>query len=127
MQQNNVIVFPKEYKGPADLEKITENLDMMKHYHIQETIANIAPMIFTQLDIAGFSFDDEYESQTEQSLKEGAFILEGIRALLCRHYGIYHPFQDLSDKVFTVEDMDSPTLKVVDSLNIEFRKLEDNK
>lgn len=127
MQQNNVIAFPKEYKGPVGLEKITENLDMMKHYHIQETIANIAPMIFTQLDIAGFSFDDEYEAQSEQSLKEGAFIIEGIRALLCRHYGMYHPFQDLSDKVFTVEDMEGPSLKVVDSLNVEFRKLEENK
>lgn len=127
MQQNNVIAFPKEYKGPADLEKITENLDMMKHYHIQETIANISPMIFTQLDIAGFSFEDEHESQSEQSLKEGAFIIEGIRALLCRHYGMYHPFQDLSDQVFTIEDLETPSLKVVDSLNIEFRKLEDNK
>jgi hypothetical protein len=128
MQQNNVIAFPTEYRGPeADLEKITENLDMMKHYHIQETIANIAPMIFTQLDIAGFSFDDEHDAESEQSLKEGAFIIEGIRALLCRHYGMYHPFQDLSDQAFTIEDPETPSLKIVDSLNVKFRKLEDNK
>lgn len=126
MQQNNVIAFPKEYKGPADLEQITENLEMMKHYHIQETISNIAPMIFTQLDIAGFSFDDESRAESEEALKEGAFIIEAIRAVLCRHYGMYHPFQDLSDKVFVIDDLTIPSLKVVDSLDIKFRKTEEN-
>lgn len=127
MQQNNVIAFPREYKGPADLEKITENLDMMKHYHIQETIANIAPMIFTQLDIAGFSFSDDERAESEEALKEGAFIIEAIRAVLCRHYGMYHPFQDLSDQVFTIEDIEIPALKIVDSIDIKFRKTEENK
>lgn len=126
MQQNNVIAFPKEYKGPADLEQITENLEMMKHYHIQETISNIAPMIFTQLDIAGFSFDDDSRAESEEALKEGAFIIEAIRAVLCRHYGMYHPFQDLSDKVFVIDDLTIPSLKVVDSLDIKFRKTEEN-
>ena len=126
MQQNNVIAFPKEYKGPADLEKITENLEMMRHYHIQETISNIAPMIFTQLDIAGFSFDDESRAESEEALKEGAFIIEAIRAVLCRHYGMYHPFQDLSDQVFVIDDLTIPSLKVVDSLDIKFRKTEEN-
>jgi hypothetical protein len=127
MQQNNVISFPKEYKGPADLVQITENLEMMRHYHIQETISNIAPMLFNQLDIAGFSFDDDERAESEEAIKEGAFIIEAIRAVLCRHYGMYHPFQDLSDKVFTIDDIDIPSLKVVDSLEIKFRKTEENK
>lgn len=126
MQQNNVITFPKEYKGPANLEKITENLDMMKQFHIQETIANIAPIIFTQLDIAGFSFNDDETAESAESLKEGAFIVESIRSLLCRHYGIYHPFQDLSDKVFNVEDIETPSLKIVDELQVKFKKTEEN-
>lgn len=123
MHQNNVISFPKEYKGPIDLQKITENLEMVKQYHIQETISNIAPMLFTQLDLAGFSsFDDG----SENSLKEGAFVIEAIRAILCRHYEIYHPFQDLSDKIFTLETDDVSELKVVDSLNIKFRKMDES-
>jgi hypothetical protein len=124
MQQNNVISFPREYKGPADLEKITENLEMMKHFHIQETISYLAPMIFTQLDIAGFSFDDSESAESEQSLKEGAFVVESLRALMCRYYGIYHPFQDISDKVFEVEDIEVPSLKIVDSIDIKFHKTE---
>lgn len=127
MQSNNVISFPKEYRGPANqLEQITENMDMMRHYHIQETIANIAPMIFTQLDIAGFSFDDEHQAESEESLKEGAFIIESIRSVLCKHYGIYHPFQDLSEQIFIVDDLQIPSLKIVDSIDIKFRKTESN-
>jgi hypothetical protein len=125
MQQNNVITFPKPYNGPnVNLERITENLDMMKHYHMQETISNITPLLFTQLDIAGFSFDDPESLESESSLKEGAFIIEAIRSVLCRHYGIYHPFQELSEKVFIIDDIEIPSLKVVDSLNIKFNKSE---
>jgi hypothetical protein len=126
MQSNNVVVFPREYKGPVSLEQITENLDMMKHYHIQETISNIAPMIFNQLDIAGFSFDSIEDLESEDSLKEGAFIIESIRAALCKHYGIYHPFQELSEKVFEIDDITVPSLKIVDSLELKFNKTEDN-
>lgn len=126
MQSNNVIAFPREYKGPVNLEQISENLDMMKHYHIQETISNIAPMIFTQLDIAGFSFDNIEDVESEESLKEGAFIIESIRAALCKHYGMYHPFQELSEKVFVVDDIQTPSLKIVDSLEIKFHKNESN-
>ena len=80
-------------------------------------------MLFTQLDLAGFSsFDDG----SENSLKEGAFVIEAIRAILCRHYEIYHPFQDLSDKIFTLETDDVSELKVVDSLNIKFRKIDES-
>jgi hypothetical protein len=28
---------------------------MARHYHIQETIANIAPLIFNQLEVSGFN------------------------------------------------------------------------
>lgn len=124
MQQNNVISFPREYKGPADLEKITENMEMMKLFHIQETISYLVPMMFTQLDIAGFSFDNSETAESEQSLKEGAFVVESLRALMCRYYGVYHPFQDISDNVFEVEDMEIPSLKIVDSISIEFKKTE---
>jgi len=53
MNPNNVIKFPKEYEGPRinglSAQDIQENVNMMKHFHIQETIANLAPMIFNNL------------------------------------------------------------------------------
>ena len=131
MQSNNVVLFPKQYNGPEipSLDQIVENTDMMKHYHIQETISNIIPMVFNQLDIAGFDFADDEEAESEETLKEGAFIVESLRALMCRHYGIYHPFQDIWDNIFIHDVLPDgePMLKVVDKINIEFKKREENK
>ena len=127
MQSNNVVMFPKPYNGPnvevLSMEEINQNTDMMKHFHIQETIANIVPIIFNQLDIAGFELLEEEESDSENSLKEGAFIVEGLRAIMCRHYGLYHPFQEIWEGVFKPEIIDGETaLKIVDKIEIEFKK-----
>lgn len=129
MQSNNVVMFPRPYNGPVapSMEEITQNTDMMKHFHIQETITNIVPIIFNQLDIAGFEFIDDEAAESEDSLKEGAFIVEGLRAIMCRHYGMYHPFQDIMTSVFKTEETDNKEqiLKIVDKLNIEFKKKDD--
>lgn len=129
MQSNNVVMFPRPYNGPVtpSMEEITQNTDMMKHFHIQETITNIVPIIFNQLDIAGFEFIDDEAAESEDSLKEGAFIVEGLRAIMCRHYEMYHPFQDIMTNVFKTEETENKeqVLKIVDKLNIEFKKKED--
>ena len=60
---NNVIPFPKKnnriQNDEVVLEDITKNVQMMKHYHIQETIANLAPIIFNNLEVAGFGISDD--------------------------------------------------------------------
>lgn len=127
MQSNNVVMFPKPYNGPTvevpSMEEINQNTDMMKHFHIQETITNIVPIIFNQLDIAGFELLEEDEDLSQTSLKEGAFIVEGLRAIMCRHYGLYHPFQEIWEKVFRPENIAGETaLKIVDKIEIEFKK-----
>jgi hypothetical protein len=128
MQSNNVVMFPRPYNGPASvevptMEEINQNTDMMKHFHIQETITNIVPIIFNQLDISGFELLEEDEAGSQNSLKEGAFIVEGLRAIMCRHYGLYHPFQEIWEKVFTSEIIAGESaLKIVDKIEIEFKK-----
>jgi hypothetical protein len=128
MQSNNVVMFPRPYNGPVvnespSMEEINQNTDMMKHFHIQETITNIVPMIFNQLDIAGFELLEEDEAGSQNNLKEGAFIVEGLRAIMCRHYGLYHPFQDVWENVFRPEIISGEAaLKIVDKLDIEFKK-----
>jgi hypothetical protein len=122
---NNVINFPKPYTGPkseVDTETIQHNVEMMKHYHIQETIANIAPMIFNQLDIAGFDFSDE----ESVDIKDGAFIIESLRSMMCKHYSIYHPFQQISENVFFPDSEEIGALKIADSINIKLKKSETN-
>lgn len=120
---DNVIKFPKPYIGPKSeiltMEEIEENLDMMKHYHIQETIANMAPMIFNQLELAGFPVSEE-----DTDIKDGAFVVEALRSIMCKHYDMYHPFQQISKNVFSPDDEELGALKIADSLNIELKKSE---
>lgn len=134
MISNNVVTFPKQYNGPKveviSSEDIERNLDMMKHYHIQETIANLTPMIFTQLEISGFSFGGEEDDDDDiedgiplENIKDGAFIIEALRSLMCKHYGIYHPFQQISEHVFHQDDIELGALKIADSLNIELKNV----
>ena len=124
MNSNNVIAFPKSFQKVVDtptttMDEIDHNLEMMRHYHIQETIATITPMIFNHLDIAGFGFPDD---ESIDDLKTGAFVVESIRALLCKHYGMYHPFQIISDEVFAVDPNDEGALKIAESLVVELKK-----
>lgn len=122
---NNIVVFPKSYVHPSDqqkLEDIQHNLEMMKQYHIQETITNLAPMIFNQLDIAGFGIIEE---DIDEDIKDGAFIIEALRSLMCKHYGIYHPFQLLAENVFSVNEDEEGVFKIVDSINIDLKEPEE--
>lgn len=126
MIANNVVNFPKAYIGPKEkvsAEDITRNLDMMKQFHIQETIANLAPLIFNHLDVSGFALLEE-EAEEAQSIKDGAFVIEALRAIMCKHYGIYHPFQKLSEEIFYADEDEPEALRIVDSLNIVLK--EDN-
>ena len=122
---NNIVVFPKSYVHPSDqqkLEDIQHNLEMMKQYHIQETITNLAPMIFNQLDIAGFGIIEE---DIDEDIKDGAFIIEALRSLMCKHYGIYHPFQLLAENVFSVNEDEEGVFKIVDSINLDLKEPEE--
>ena len=52
VMSNNVILFPKENKNiqkTISIDEINHNLELMNHYHIQETITNIIPLVFNQL------------------------------------------------------------------------------
>lgn len=125
MESNNVIQFPKKNlnsKLPIDQDQIEKNMEMMKHYHIQETIATIAPIVFNQLELAGFSLG---EDETE-NIKDGAFIVESLRSLMCKYYDIYHPFQQISENVFTADSEDINVLKIAETLNLKLNKSETN-
>lgn len=127
MESNNVILFPTNNvnsQSDLTLETIKQNTDMMKHFHIQETISVLAPMIFNQLELAGFSVCDE-ETETAD-LKDGAFVVESIRSILCKHYGLYHPFQQISEHVFSPDKEETGALRIADTLNIVLKNTETN-
>jgi hypothetical protein len=120
---NNVIVFPKHNPNVTgsmlkSIEEVQNNINMARHYHIQETIANIAPLIFNQLEVSGFNFPEETD---DDDIREGAFLVESLRSMLCRYYGIYHPFQKITKSVFIPDDEEEDTLRIVDSINISLK------
>jgi hypothetical protein len=116
---NNVVTFPKRNINPSEpsLEDIQHNIDMMKHYHIQETILTIAPLIFNQMDVAGFGLAEE----EDEDIRDGAFIIEALRSMMCKYYGIYHPFQVIVENVFEEEQSDEGAFKIVEKLEIELK------
>jgi len=129
LESNNVILFPKKSSKELkySIEEIDRNLEMVKHYHIQETIASIAPMIFNQLDIAGFTMvsDEEAEDDPFLDIIDGAFVIESLRSLMCKYYGLYHPFQRITENVFIPDDEDPEALKIVDELVVNLKRSDD--
>ena len=124
MESNNVILFPKKNlnaKPTLEMKEIEKNMEMMKHYHIQETIATVAPIIFNQMDLAGFNLGEENE---KSSIKDGAFIVEALRSMMCKYYDIYHPFQQIAESVFTAETEDLSVLKIAESINLKLQQTE---
>lgn len=122
---NNIISFPRPNSridlAAQTVENIQNNLDMMKHYHIQETILAMAPILFNQLDLAGFGMmDDE-----DEDVRDGAFIVEALRAIMCKHYGIYHPFNTLIENIFEEELTENGAYKVVDKINLDLTEPEE--
>jgi hypothetical protein len=100
---NNVILFPtknNKYNGPQTLEEVDESIDLVKQFHIQETIETIVPSLFDQLNIAGFLPDED----DEEILKHSAMVVESIRSLLCMVRGINHPLQLIADNLFVQTD-----------------------
>jgi len=118
---NNIIQFPKaNLRAPVEevvMEDITRNVESVKHYHIQETIANLAPIIFNTLEVAGFGISDDDNTD----IKDGAFIIESLRSLMCKYYDIYHPFQQIAENVFSPDKEEVGALRIADSLNIELK------
>lgn len=122
---NNVISFPKSNKkivmAAETVEHIHNNLEMMKHYHIQETILNMAPILFNQLDIAGFGMTDD----EDEDVRDGAFIVEALRAVMCKYYGIYHPFQTIIENIFEDKLTEEGSYKIVDYLELDLTEPEE--
>lgn len=121
---NNIVVFPKTFvqsKEQQQIEDIQHNLDMMKHYHIQETITNLAPLIFNQLDIAGFGLTDDID----EDIKDGAFIVESLRSIMCKHYEIFHPFQVIAENIFEENKKDPEgAYRIVDKIELDLTEPE---
>jgi hypothetical protein len=123
---NNVVLFPPDRiinpsrtplgnnKKPKNLEDIKTNLNLVHHVYINDILENMVPLIVNQLEAAGFDIT------CEENVKDGAFLVEAFRSMLCKQYNIDHPFQKLADNIFVTEE--DGNLRVVKKISIDLNK-----
>jgi hypothetical protein len=100
---SNIIKFPN--KGnftppPPTQEEVALNVSMVKYNHINESLETIIPMLIRNLDLAGFQIIPEFDDDPDPNIKDVALIVESLRSLMCKYYGIQHPFQQLAENLF---------------------------
>jgi hypothetical protein len=122
---DNIIKFPNKktpYVGePRTIQDVDNMVDELKMHHVYETLQVLLPMLFTRLDAAGFDFGVD-EGEEDPFIKDGAFAVEAIRAMLCKYHGLYHPFSDIAEHIFVPDDEDEyGTLKIVEAITVKFK------
>lgn len=120
---NNIVSFPTSsslpYMPPKTVDEVKENLELIRQFHVQQTIELIIENLFSQVYLAGFPVNgDDVPSQ-----REGAFITETLRAILLNMYKINHPFQKIIDSVFIEKDEDM--LEIVDHIDVCLKEEDD--
>jgi hypothetical protein len=103
---------------PNNVEEIDQRMQMVKFQHIIETMETIMPILFNQIEVAGFNIDEDDESFS--NIKDGALVIESVRSFLCKCQGIDHPFQTIADAVF--EKKDETTYKIVDKMDVVLKQ-----
>lgn len=108
--KDNIIQFPGTTREiPKDEKEVVQRVDNIKHLHIQEVLSAMVPIIFNQMATAGFDFIDDEETGEVNNVKDGAFLVEALRSIMLKHYGIDHPMQTLAENLFN-HDEDSGVL-----------------
>lgn len=113
----NIIQFPKKNLNQTTtltVETIKSNLDDVKLFHINETISAIIPGLLQQMALAGFDVTDD---ESDVSIKDGAFLVEAMKSMLCRHHNIQHPFQKIAEEVFINQHEDG-SLEIAEELSL---------
>jgi dGTP triphosphohydrolase len=122
----NVIQFPSKNPLPETLteEQVANNVDNIKYNHVNETINAIVPMLFHNMDLAGFDFALD-EDELDIYVKDGSFLVESIRSMLCKFHDIEHPFQFIAENIFVSDGDGKYTLADKIELDLEEFKIEE--
>ena len=103
MDSNNIIVFPKPNKRfdshISTMEDVEESIEMVKYFHIQETLENSIPRLFDAFVVSGFDPEDNIEM-----VKHGAFVVEACRSYLSKIRDLYHPLQVVAENIFDEDE-----------------------
>lgn len=100
----NIIEFPVEHKSliSAPLINVIDNANLISDTDIQIVTEELCLKLFESMYKFGFRRYEDGENQ-----KALAMISESIRSILCKQRNIRHPFQGLSEKLFSLDEKDN--------------------
>ena len=113
-KESNVVLFPgfSKNRPPQSIEEICRTVELAKTVRIEETTEVAILNLFEDLFNNGFDFTDR-----EDANKNMAFLIETLKALLCKHDGIEHSFHMLAEQYFMEDPMGD--LFFVDTVKVE--------
>jgi hypothetical protein len=126
IEPTNIIVFPRDNPRvetiltPSD---VTESLEELQNYHVNEILNELMAQLIERMDAAGFdAFGGEADDGAHaDEVKSVALILESIRSVMLRKYGIHHPFQNLSRKLFVQDSENENCWRIADNIRMSLR------
>jgi hypothetical protein len=119
MTANNVIKGPWVGNDPTVAVPLLHGVQMVKALHIQETLVTLMPMLFNNIELAGFVWDEQGDKETE---KDATLIVEAVKSLLFKYHGMHHPLQTVAEGVF-VADADS-NIDFATHVSVELKPME---
>ena len=98
---SNIVLFPKEKKGspPQTMDEVHDNLENVRHVHVDETLIMLAEVIFDHLSLSGFNFTPEDETY----VKDVALAFEALTSMLYKYHSMDYPLQIVADQLFALQ------------------------
>lgn len=135
---NNIIQFPPSRivrdinPKPLTEEQVSDTIDLIKYNHVEEAINVLMPLLFSNIELAGFSLTDWDEDEDgddvaiyeEKYFKDSTVVVESIRSLLYKYHGLYHPLQIVAENI--LQSNEQGEWNIVDHLNVNMKPPEDD-
>jgi hypothetical protein len=82
--------------APDSIEEVDNRIDVIRQYHVNETVQTMVEIVFHNLMIAGFNVNT-----TDQNIHKDIFLfVESMKSLLLKTYDSDHPLQSVAEIVF---------------------------
>ena len=92
-----VLKFPHQNKKVPSAEELDVNIEAYKLSKVDIVADELYEDLFTKMHLFGF------DTTKDSDYKDVALVVESIRSLLCKTYGVTHPLQQFAEKSVTFE------------------------
>lgn len=96
---SNVIRFPK---SRIDAPTTKESIDLLNKQYKTEQVEMVLGEINDELFLRIYNMG--FDITKDDVVKDVSLVVESLKSLLCKTYGLEHPLQEVSEKFITTED-----------------------